>query len=244
MKNPYVTSALTYGAVAGLTATLGPLASLVARQDPTRADPLVRAWAQGILRAAGVRLDVEGLERLPPQGQFILVANHQSHFDPVVVFALVQRHLRFVAKAELFRIPVFGPAMRRTGNLEVDRKGGEHDREVLRSAADAVRDRVSIVFFAEGTRSEDGLLRPFKKGAAALAISAQVPIVPMALSGTKDILPKGGKLVQGGQQVAVRVGEPISSAGFTIEQRDALTQRAHAAVAQLLEQADAAVAAG
>ncbi len=242
MTHPIVSTALTYGAVAGLTLTLGPAASLVSLvAEPTRADPLIRAWARGILTAAQVKVDVQGLERVPQQGQFILVANHQSHFDPVVIIGLIQRHLRFVAKAELYRIPLFGAAMRMTGNLKVDRKGSEHDRQVMQEAAQAVRERVSIVFFAEGTRTDDGVLRPFKKGAAALAIAAQVPVLPLALAGTKDILPKRGSMVRGGQRVAMRVGEPLPTEGMTPFERDALTQRAHDAVAKLLAEAERAI---
>ncbi len=242
MKNTFLSTALTYGTVSSLTVTLGPMASLVALKDPKLADPFIRAWARNILRAADVTLDVAGLEKLPQEGQFVLACNHQSHFDPVVLFAVLERHMRFVAKAELYKIPVFGAAMRITGNLRVDRKGTEHDREVMARAADAVRTRVSIVFFAEGTRSEDGVLRPFKKGAAVLAISAQVPIVPVALAGTKEILRKGEKVIHGGQRVALRVGEPISPAGLTLDDRDALTEEAHSAVEALLREAEAAVA--
>jgi 1-acyl-sn-glycerol-3-phosphate acyltransferase len=241
VTNDILATALTYGTVTALTATLGPMASAVALGDPRRADPLIRLWARGILKSADVRLDVAGLEHLPPEGQFVMVVNHQSHFDAVVLFSVIERHMRFVAKAELFKIPVFGTAIRVTGNLKVDRKGGEHDREVMREAAEAVRERVSIVFFAEGTRSDDGVLRPFKKGAAALAVTAQVPLLPVALWGTKDILPKGGKSVRGGRRVALRMGPPLSPAGLTLADRDAFTTRAHAAVAKLLREAEEAV---
>ncbi|MGQ0504084.1 MAG: lysophospholipid acyltransferase family protein, partial [Myxococcaceae bacterium] len=237
VKNKYLTSALTYGAVAGLTATLAPMASLLSLRNPKDADKLIRFYARTILASADVRVDAAGVENVPAEGQFILVANHQSHFDALVILSLVERHLRFVAKSELYKIPIFGPALRLTGNLKVERTGGDKDRETLRQAADEVRNRVSIVFFAEGTRSDDGILRPFKKGAALLARMAQVPLLPFAVAGTKDILPKGGRMVQGEQRVVARIGKPIPTLGRTPDELQALTDEVRAAVAKLLAEA-------
>jgi 1-acyl-sn-glycerol-3-phosphate acyltransferase len=179
---------------------------------------------------------VRGLERLP-KGTCILVSNHQSNFDPVVVFACVPKHIRFVAKAELFRIPFFGSWLKQLGNLRVERGGSDKDRKTLEDAVSAVREKVSVMFFPEGTRSADGELRKFKKGAAMLAIQAQVPLVPMALAGTREILPTGSPWIRGGRQAALIVGEPIPTAGMGEQDREALTQRSREAVAGLLEQA-------
>src|SRR5581483_10544480 len=125
-------------------------------------------WASSMLRVAGVRTAAAGLERLPA-GNFVLAVNHQSHFDALVLFKHIHRHMRFVAKAELAKIPVFGYALKRAGNVFVDRSGGTRDKKKLNTAVERVRDKTSIVFFAEGTRSEDGVLKPFKKGAAIFA---------------------------------------------------------------------------
>jgi 1-acyl-sn-glycerol-3-phosphate acyltransferase len=149
--------------------------------------------------------------------------------------------VRFVAKASLFKIPVFGSTMRNTGFIKVDRSGGAQDRQALAEAVSAVRERTSLLFFAEGTRSDDGQLLPFKKGAALLALQAQVPLVPVAVAGTRHILTKGSAFVHGGKRAVLRVGAPISTAGLGEEARTDLTQRVRQAVEALLADADAAL---
>jgi len=228
------------GAAAASTALLGPLAMLLAFADERAPDPVLRFWCNNLLRAAGVREDVRGLERLPP-GHAVYVSNHQSNFDPVFIFPRLGRHLRFIAKRELFRIPIFGAAIRATGMIPVDRTGTDRDREAIAGAVEAVQTRVSLLFFAEGTRDPAGVLRPFKKGAAVLAIQAGVPLVPLAVAGTKDVMTKKHVLIHGGRPVVLSVGEPLSTAGLTMEDRDALTERAHSAVAALLAGGNARV---
>ncbi|HET9451575.1 MAG TPA: lysophospholipid acyltransferase family protein, partial [Aggregicoccus sp.] len=157
--------------------------------------------------------------------------------DTFLIFKHVPKHIRYVAKRELARIPVFGHAIRATGNIVVDRKGGSGDRDRLREAVGAVQERVSVMFFPEGTRSLDGVLRPFKRGAAMLAIQAGVPVVPMAVSGTRLILPKGGRSVRWGQRAALVVGKPISPVGLQPQDREAFTQRLQGAVSELYAEA-------
>ena len=113
----------------------------------------------------------------------------------------------------------------------------------MEGAVAAVRERGSILFFPEGTRSADGVLRPFKKGAAKLAIGAQVPVVPLAVAGTSSILHRGEFLVHGGRKVVLRVGEAIPTVGLTAEDRDVLTEAARESVGKLLVKAEADVAA-
>ncbi len=220
----------------GLTLVCGPTASVLALRDKKLADPVARAWGKGIVAAAGVKPVVEGLEKLPTRTA-IYVGNHQSNFDVPLIFSEVPRHLRFVAKAELFRIPVLGAAMKAIGNIKVDRSGGEKDRETMAKAIDEVRERVNILFFAEGTRSEDGVLRPFKKGAFILAIQSGVPILPFAIAGTRHILPKKGRWIHAGQRAALVFGDPISTAGMKAEDRESLMRQTHAEVARLYARA-------
>ncbi len=220
----------------GLTGGFSLAVSALSLKDPRHADGALNLWARSVLASAGVRTQAHGLERIP-EGHAVFVCNHQSHYDALVVLALVRKHIRWVAKRELFRIPVFGGAMRRVGNIPVERSGGAQDRARLSEAVQGVRERVSVMFFAEGTRSLDGRLRPFKKGAAMLAIQAGVPVVPMAVSGTRLILPKGGRAVRWGQRVALVVGEPISTQGLTVQDREALTLKLEDAVAGLYAEA-------
>jgi 1-acyl-sn-glycerol-3-phosphate acyltransferase len=221
-------------AAAASTVVIGPVVVAAALGDERAPDGLLRLWCNNLLRAAGVRTCVRGLDRLP-SGNAVYVCNHQSNLDPVLIFAKLGKHLRFIAKRELFRIPIFGAALRATGMIPVDRSGSERDRETIRRAVESVQSRASILFFAEGTRDPNGELRPFKKGAAVLAIQAQVPLVPLAVAGTKDVMHKRSILIRGGRPTVLLVGEPISTAGMTLEQRDALTEQAHASVAQLLD---------
>jgi 1-acyl-sn-glycerol-3-phosphate acyltransferase len=233
---------LQTGATVGLgvymTGTLAPLAAALGMVDPRKADPVIQLYSRGLVRAAGIRITTRGMENLPG-GTCVLACNHQSNFDPFVIYAAIHKHMRFVAKAELYRIPIFGQAMKAVGMVKVDRMGGEADRKTLNWAIQAVRERVSLIFFPEGTRSIDGALKPFKKGAAVMAIEAGVPLVPMVVAGTKEVLRKHTGLIRGGQRVVLGVGEAIATNGMQVDDRDALTERARGAVARLLEEANA-----
>ncbi|MFN7135813.1 MAG: lysophospholipid acyltransferase family protein [Myxococcales bacterium] len=239
--HPFLRSVWAGTTAVGLTGGLAPVVSALSLKDPRNADPVLHFWARQMLKAADVRAIAHGLENVPAEGQCVLVCNHQSHFDALMLFAHIHKHMRFVAKSDLFKIPIFGQAMRLAGNLRVDRSGSEKDRETLRKAADAVRERVSIVFFAEGTRSEGGELLPFKKGAAMLAIQAGVPVVPVAVAGTYDILPKHTLRIRGGQRAALFVGRPLPTSGLSGDDRDRLTAETYDAVRALLRQANAAI---
>lgn len=236
---------LIRGAISGvaavsITGSLSALVSALSFIDERAPDPAIHFWADSILKASGVRTQCRGLEHLPP-GNFVLCVNHQSNYDALVLFRHIRRHMRYVAKTQLQKVPLLGPALRRAGNIFVDRTGGSSDRTKLMEAAAAVRDRVSIVFFAEGTRSDDGVLKPFKKGAAAMAIEAGVPLVPAALAGTHRILEKGSMIIRP-RPSALIIGEPLSTKGLTADDREALTAKAHAAVAVMLEEGNRLVA--
>jgi 1-acyl-sn-glycerol-3-phosphate acyltransferase len=224
----------------GITGALSPLISVCTFVSDGATDELIYWWAESVLTAGGIQTQVEGLEHLP-QGNFVLCVNHQSNFDALILFRHIRRHLRYVAKASLRKVPVFGYALYRAGNIFVDRTGSRGDKAKLHEAVEAVRNRVSVVFFAEGTRSDDGVLRPFKKGAAMMALEAQVPLVPAAIAGAFEILPKGGFAVQS-RPAALVIGQPIATTGRTADERDALTQEAHAAVTLLLARGNALLA--
>lgn len=227
-------------AAAGSVAVLGPVVVGLSFFDERAPDPVVRLWCNGILRAAGVREEIHGLERLPA-GNAVYVCNHQSNFDPVFIFPRLGKHLRFIAKRELFRLPFFGAALRATGMIPVDRTSSDRDRDAVGGAVERVRTRASILFFAEGTRDPAGHLRPFKKGATVLALQAQVPLVPLAVAGTKDVMTKQHLIVHGGRPVVLMVGDPIPTEGKTLADREALNAEAHAAVARLLAAGNARV---
>jgi 1-acyl-sn-glycerol-3-phosphate acyltransferase len=238
IKNLFYT-ATTATTVVGIVGTCGPLLIASSVTGPVDApDKIVRFFTRNVLRSAGIKYTVRGLEKIP-DGPVIFVSNHQSHFDALVLITNLRGHIRYVAKAELFKIPLFGHVMKAMGNISVERSGGERDRRKVQDAAERVRKGMSVLFFPEGTRSEDGVLREFKRGAAVLAIGAQVPIVPLAVAGTRHILPKGTLTVHGGRSAVMIVGDPIPTTGLTADDRDALTQRARAAVEKQLAEATA-----
>jgi 1-acyl-sn-glycerol-3-phosphate acyltransferase len=226
--------------IVGLTGTFSSAVTLLTFVGEQAPDPAIHLWAEAALRVSGVKTACRGLEHLPP-GNFVLCVNHQSNFDAMVLYRHIRRHFRFVAKQQLRKVPVFGYALERAGNVFVDRTGGEGDKARLREAARQVRERVSVVFFAEGTRSDDGVLKPFKKGAAIMSLEAQVPLVPAAVAGTHAILPKGTVAIRP-RPAALVIGKPIETKGLGLEARDTVTQQAHDAVAALLVEGNAMVA--
>lgn len=197
------------------------------------ADPLIRSWARVVLLASGVTLTVDGLEHLDLSQRYIFVANHQSHMDVPSIVAALPLTVRFVAKQSLFKIPVFGQAIRAVGTIEIDRSNREDALKKMQEAQTGVARQASILFFAEGTRSEDCQLKPFKKGAFAMAAALGLPIVPIGVSGTNAVLPPGLHPIRGGP-VRVRIGTPFAVGENTPEERRRLQRRAEEEVAKLL----------
>jgi 1-acyl-sn-glycerol-3-phosphate acyltransferase len=182
---------------------------------------------------AGTKLMLRGADRIAAGQSYVVVANHESAWDPVcLVAALPDLFLRFVIKGPLMRIPIFGRALALTGNVRVERTQTASDVSRIREGMARRDPAVSLLFFAEGGRSLDGALRPFKIGAFATALTSGLPVLPIAVAGTYAIWPKGTlRLMRG--PVAIEVGEPISTDGLTFEDRAALRDRAHAALFEL-----------
>lgn len=194
---------------------------------------LPRWWGRLICRLVGVRVQIDGLHRLDRSKPYIFAANHQSQFDIFVLQGHLDFDFRWLAKKELFDIPVFGRAMRRAGYIPVDRSHGRRALASLNEAAERIAAGTSVIIFPEGTRSPDGKMQPFKAGAMVLAIKAGVAVVPMAISGTHRILPKGRLLARPGL-VTIRVGEPISTADYGIKEKQDLAGSLEARVRELL----------
>lgn len=194
-----------------------------------------RVWSQGILKLAGVEVEVEGAEDFVPDRPQIVVANHTSWFDVFAVAAHFPGAYHFVAKQELARIPIFGAAWIACGHIAIDRSDLSSAVASLERAAEKIRkDDATIVMFPEGTRSPTGELQPFKKGAFMLALKAGVPVVPMGIQGSRDVMPKHHWLVRPGR-IRIRIGEPLSVDDYTVKKRDVLVRDAHERVAGLLE---------
>jgi 1-acyl-sn-glycerol-3-phosphate acyltransferase len=189
-----------------------------------------RRWVGWIFRTCGIRVEAEGLEHVDPRRPYVFMSNHQSVLDVGAIVLTLPTSWRFVAKRELTWIPFFGWAIALGGHVVIDR--GRHARAVasLKRAAERVRNGVSVIIFPEGTRSEDGELQPFKSGGFHLAIDAQVPILPVTVSGSLPLTPKGSLRVESGR-VRVRYGKPIETRGLGPEQREALKERVREAIA-------------
>lgn len=189
-----------------------------------------RLWAWAGLRLAGVRVALTAPEPPARDRAHVFVANHQSYMDIFALAAVLPGEFRWVAKRELFRIPLFGRAMRRAGYVPVDRDEPRRARANLSHAAAVLAAGRSLVVFPEGTRSADGRLRPFKRGAFALAEAAGVPVVPIVLRGSREVLAPGGYRVTPGT-VRVEMAAAIDPAGLP---RAELLARARAAIAARL----------
>ena len=195
---------------------------------------LAIVWARSILRVAGIRVTVRGRENCDPRRAYILMPNHQSHFDIPVLLGCLDFDFRWLAKAELFRIPIFGRAMRGCGYISIDRHNRDSAFAAIRQASEAIRGRVSVLIFPEGTRGTGDGIQPFKKGGFVLAADSGVPILPMVICGTRRILPKNGLLVDPGP-VVLSIQPPIDTAGFTRETKEELMARVHISISEAFE---------
>lgn len=209
----------------------------IARRSPRLpcvCEDVPRAWSSVLLKVTGVRVVLENEEVIDPERAQILVANHASWFDVLALSAHLPGAYRFVAKKEIERAPLFGPSLRRCGHIFIDRNDRGKALESLARAREILeKERPTVIMFPEGTRSPDGALRPFKKGAFVLGIQTGVEIVPAAIIGSRAVMPKGSLKIHPGT-ITVRFGAPITVGGFEVEDRDELTRRAHQAVAGLL----------
>jgi len=171
-----------------------------------------RVWAPSALWLAGVRVEVAAPEGLPV-GPAIYVSNHESALDIWVLFRVIPRNLRFIAKKELFRIPVFGWYLALARFVPVDRRNHAKAVVALRKAGEIVRGGTSLIVFPEGTRSPDARVQPFKKGPFVVAMEAGVPVVPVAIAGAAELNPKGRLSVRPGT-IRVGLGAPVSPRDF------------------------------
>ena len=208
--------------------------SAILRQPAASVQVLAAWWARSICVASGVAVQVEGKETLQTGHPYIFAANHQSQFDIFALQGFLGVDFRWLAKKELFRVPIWGAAMRRAGYIPIDRSHGRKAIKSLDQAAKKIAKGTSVIIFPEGTRSKDGKLQKFKSGAMLLAIKSGVPLVPVAITGTYDVLPKGRLLVRAGQ-VSIKVGQPIDSKEYKSKDKNELALLLQEAVADLIK---------
>jgi 1-acyl-sn-glycerol-3-phosphate acyltransferase len=194
-------------------------------------DPLykVGVWgARTALWLAGVRLEVHGFERIPLHQPVVFMANHQSNCDPPALLVVLPPVLVMVKK-EFFRVPIIGRGMVARGFIRVDRRNREQALQAVEKGVEALKAGKSFVVYPEGTRSPDGRLQSFKKGVFVMALKAGAPIIPISVSGSNKIMPKGEFVMRPGV-VRITIHEAVATEGYTIEDREIIIERVRQAI--------------
>jgi len=181
-------------------------------------------WGRILLVICNTKVEVIGSENILRGKPQVFMANHQSDFDILITLAHVPGQFRWIAKKELFAIPVFGQAMKSAGYIEIDRQNHEKAMQSLDLAALRIRQGKSVMTFPEGTRSRNGEIKAFKPGTFYLAIQSGVPIVPITIIGSGDIMPKRSLKIKPGK-IKLIIGKPISVQNYTLENRQELINR-------------------
>ena len=233
----FIRTILLYSTAAAATVVLGLaviIAALLGIEDKPGGiyDNVPRWWSQAVLFMVGIKVRVHGMENVNSGEPHIFASNHVSWFDVPSLASTLPRN-RFVAKSELFKVPIFGRAMRAAGMIEIQRDNRKAAFGAYDVAAERIRGGKSVVVFPEGTRGNAYPLRPFKKGPFVLAIAAGVPIVPIILHGTIEIMPKGSLWVHSGT-VDVHLLEPVSTTGVDYDHRETLMKTVRARMADAM----------
>lgn len=234
LRTAYTTLALLVGTlIFGSLALLAQLFGIEHRRGDVY-EWCTRTWGKWLLGAAGVKIVVHGGEHVSEDTPRVFVANHVSWFDiPASIVALPP--YGFVAKRELEKIPLFGPAARAVGVIYIDRENRKAAFGAIDDAAEKIRAGQSVLVYPEGTRGERYALRPFKKGPFVLAIGSGAPIVPVVIHGTIAVNPRGAFRASPGV-VNVHILNPVPTVGLTYEERDTLAERVRLDMAECLRQ--------
>jgi 1-acyl-sn-glycerol-3-phosphate acyltransferase len=215
-----------------LMGSVSVIASFVDR-DGGAQDAIARAWSRILLRISGVRVRTQGLERLDLDRSYVFAGNHLSLMDTPVVLGNIPIRFLFLVYEKYMRLPFLGTHLRRAGHLSVVSGDPRASFRSMTEAARIIQQRnISILLFPEGRRSTGGI-EEFKEGAAYIAIKAGVPIVPIRISGTREVLPVGSVNVRPGA-VELRIGDPIPTATLTLKDRGKLTEMVRDRVVELL----------
>lgn len=181
-------------------------------------------WARMLGFLTPIQVTVEGAEHAQRDRSYVVASNHQSQFDILVIYGWLKLDLKWVMKAELRKLPAIGIGCEKAGHIFVERRNPKQASQAITDALARLGDGIGILFFPEGTRSPDGHLLPFKKGAFRTAIDQQLPLLPVTVVGTRDILPaRSLRLFPGKARMVIHM--PIETAGMTVDQLDALMQQ-------------------
>ena len=193
-----------------------------------------RVWARSLLWITGVRVTIEGLEKIDLNRNYLFCSNHLSYMDTPVVLANIPAQFRFLAKKGLFQIPFLGTHLKQAGHIPVPLENPREAVKTMTTAAAVMEQRsISMLIFPEGGRS-DGVLQPFKEGGAFIAIKAGVPLLPIALIGTREVMAMGSPVFHPFRRVTLRIGDPIPTAGLTTRDRGRLTDAVREQIVAML----------
>jgi 1-acyl-sn-glycerol-3-phosphate acyltransferase len=205
---------------------------LITRQ-PWPTDWLGPVWSRWILAVCGIQVDIEGLKRIDRRRSYVIISNHLSDFDIWVTLAALPLKIRFIAKKELLRVPIFGQGLALSDHIIIDRSNPDDAiARINARVASHIDQGFCILFYAEGTRSRDGSILPFKKGGVSVAIRTGLPIIPMSISGTRKFLPKRSAFIRPGGRAKIVLSAPIETTGYTLDRRDELNDRVRSVVIQ------------
>jgi len=197
-------------------------------------DRLIRVWARSLVRAAGIELSIRGQEKLQADRRYIIIANHTSYLDIPCLLAAIDQPLRFMAKASLFLVPIFGWGLIAAGFIPIDRKRSAKGKASFDLAVKRIRGGNSIIIFPEGGRSKTKEMKEWKHGAFLLSMKSGLPIVPTAIRGNYDVMPATGLKVTPGP-VEVVIGDPIATSDLSVRQKDELMARTRGEIEAMLE---------
>ncbi|MGA9997064.1 MAG: lysophospholipid acyltransferase family protein [Pyrinomonadaceae bacterium] len=236
----YLHSAIAIPLIYLYTLVMGSLSLLISLFDKTGRGQhrCASAWSRMIARTVRARVHVYGAERIEPNTSYVFLSTHQSYMDIPVMLGYLPAQLRIAAKKEVFRIPFLGWHLTRAGHISIDRSSRMDAIASLQRAADEIRGGICAFIFPEGTRSRDGSLQPFKKGGFKLAMQARVPLVPITIMGTRQLLPRDSIIFRAPRRVEMYVDAPIPTEGLTDEDLPALMQTVRAAMTKHMKSRD------
>lgn len=218
---------LVFGVTAIILSPFNPTGNLV--------HLFARWWSRTLLWLGRIPVTVLGLDNLPRDRPFILASNHASAADIPILFGHMPIQFRVIAKDSLFRLPILGSCMRLAGYISIDRASPTKAMRSLQRAVQKLQTGLPVLVFPEGTRSRSGALQPFHKGAFLLAIEAGVPVVPIGITGSFDVLISGSLRIRPGVEVTIAIGPPVESDTFSKKDRGRLSETVHGAVADCLK---------
>ncbi len=205
------------------------------RPHSRQVDTVVRIWGKCFLFVTNTRVVAQGLDRLDPHASYVFTGNHLSGIDIPVMIGTLPVSVRFLTKKELFQFPILGPAMRTANMVETDRRAGPAAHRPINAQVErAIARRLSLMIYPEGTRSKDGEILPFKKGAFRIAIDNAMPVVPVTITGSERAWQPGSKLIRGGP-VRLVIHDPIPTTGLTGADVADLRDQVRAVVAETYE---------